>query len=119
MYCVLKNPLWFPLLLLWVSYQALMPSEQVWEGVGWDKANHILAFFLLYACWDSGYRRPAMAFKFAVLVLYGIALELLQGAGALREASQLDVLADIGGLGLYVLSRWATRWFYPRGVDER
>ena len=99
----IKLPFWFPLALVFVSWQALMPSDEVWVSTGWDKANHILAFTGLLLLLDQGYPRWSLwPSKCLLMMAYGLLLELLQGFVFDREASLLDLLADALGLMLYV-----------------
>ncbi|MEH6557110.1 MAG: VanZ family protein [Oceanicoccus sp.] len=96
----------FAIALIGVTVLAVVPQESVIVTSGWDKANHLIAFFVLLALLDTAY--PALYFlrqKILILIGYGILLELLQGMIADRDASLLDVLADCAGLAVYAIIR--------------
>lgn len=96
----------FAIALIGVTVLAVVPQESVIVTSGWDKANHLLAFFVLLALLDIAY--PELHFlrqKILLLIGYGILLELLQGMIAGRDASLLDVLADCVGLAVYATIR--------------
>ena len=71
-----------------------------------DKANHIIAFFVLSFCIDRGFPgRSFWLFKFPALLAYGVAIELIQSQIPGREVSAMDLLADLGAIGVYWLVR--------------
>ena len=114
----------FYIALLAISWLALAPQDEVFVSTGWDKANHLLAFFVLCGLLDLSYRDLSLwRWKLPLLFVYGLSLELLQGVLPERSMSLLDLLADALGLGLYALLRpwlplgwrWCSRKPAPRG----
>jgi len=96
----------FVIALIGVTVLAVVPEEAAVVTSGWDKANHFIAFFVLLALLDRAY--PAgrfVVFKIAALLGYGILLEIVQSLVAGRDASLLDVGADMVGLAAYALVR--------------
>lgn len=88
------------LLIVTVSYLALVPAPPVSIDFGWDKLNHMLAFAALAF---SGYlsypfsagRRTLMFFG---LLLFGGLIEVLQLSVPGRSAEWGDLLADSIGI---------------------
>lgn len=87
-------------LLAVVSGLALTPGPPAGAGLGWDKANHVLAFTALALCASLAFdavaglpRRVALA-----LLAYGVAIELAQSQIPGRSADGHDLVAD--GLGV-------------------
>jgi VanZ family protein len=96
---------WRALLLLLAAATAalaLMPVPPQTAGLGWDKANHLLAFGTLAACAVFGFRgqRDALWAVLAALLAFGGAIELLQQFVPNREAEWADLLADAAGIVL-------------------
>lgn len=89
-----------------VTTLALVPQDHAVITTGWDKANHVLAFFVLLGLLDSGYPSwPLWSRKVILLLAYGALIECLQGLLAERTLSLLDVVADLMGLLAYSLCR--------------
>lgn len=87
--------------LLAVLYLALTPVESV-PGLGFDKANHLLAFLILAWLADGGWPGRERAWKrWGWLLGYAAFIESLQYELPYRDASGLDLLADLLGLALY------------------
>ena len=110
--------------LIVITHLATTPEQYtVVEDLS-DKANHVLAFYALALLTDFSFpeRKFGLA-KIAVLLGYGLAIEIIQYFLPYRSASLLDVVADAAGLLVYwfslpVLSRvpWIrTRWNYEAG----
>lgn len=83
---------------LFVYWQALIPFDEGGYTLGWDKANHTLAFFVLATQAFFAFPRAKLFQLFLWLVLFAITIELSQALTAYRQPSCLDVLADIIGL---------------------
>lgn len=97
-------------LFIAVTLLALLPMQELPVTTGWDKSNHVLAFFVLLALLDAGWPARALWQKLLVLLVYGIAIEGAQGFIPGRFASGLDMLADAIGLALYLgLRPWWLR----------
>jgi len=73
---------------------------------GWDKGNHVLAFGVLTLLGHLGFpeRRALVA---GGLLLYGIAIEVLQSLTAYRVSEYGDLLADLLGIALGALAHAA------------
>ncbi len=96
----------FFIVLAAVFILAVVPQEAATITTGWDKLNHVLAFFVLLALFDYAY--PAMPFwsrQWLWLLAYGLLIECVQGFTADRYFSLLDILADMVGLLAYGLIR--------------
>lgn len=92
----------FVITIVSVTVLALLPQGDVQITTGWDKANHFFAFFVLLLLLDNAYPLKNMwTSKIPVLVFYGVLLEILQAFSPDRQASLLDVVADISGLAGY------------------
>ena len=86
---------------------ALMKPVHHMPTLGWDKANHALAFFVLGVLGALAY--PGRLTRvLAGLLAYGALIEVLQGLTGWRDAEWLDVVADAVGLLLaWLLTRRA------------
>ena len=96
----------FWLTLLAVTALAIWPDSEPVVTTGWDKANHVVAFFVLMALLDSGWPKLALwGDKFRILLGYGLLLECMQGFTPERFFSLLDLLADVIGILLFIAVR--------------
>lgn len=90
--------------LLGISVLALWPAQISVISTGWDKSNHLLAFFVLFwlldFSWPTGL---SIAQKIAILMAYGLLIEIVQFNQSQRFFSLLDWAADALGLCLYLL----------------
>lgn len=87
---------------LLVLVLALMPNERVSVTTGWDKSNHLLAFFVLNLLLDLGFVRWRWWPHQVLLLLgYGVLIELLQLLTPDRSSSIADLVADMIGLAVY------------------
>ena len=108
----------FWLALLVISYAAWAPAPELVISTGWDKSNHLLAFFTLIALSEFGWPvSVSLTRKLLGLVGYGFLIEVVQSFIPNREVSLLDVVADCCGLGIYLCLRpW---WLQLRLKLER
>jgi VanZ family protein len=87
----------FWLCALAVLVLALMKPVHHMPTLGWDKANHAFAFFVLAVlgalAWPG-----RLARVLAALLAYGALIEVLQGLTGWRDAEWLDLVADAAGL---------------------
>lgn len=105
--------LWYSLgvlLLLVVAIFSLIPMPQDDIGVD-DKLSHLLAYALLSGWFSLLARQRTLLLWIVVgLVLYGIAIELLQSLTDYRFAEWGDVFANslgaLLGAGLYFTPAW-------------
>jgi VanZ family protein len=85
---------------------ALTPPN---DKLGWfphsDKFEHALAFAVLTVMGRFAWPR-ALAPVAVAMVVYGVAIEVLQGSFTARTASVADVLADVAGIAIGL---WVTR----------
>ena len=67
--------------------------------------SHILAFYLLALLIDFTFPdKPSVIAKLALLLAYGFVIEVIQGLFTERTFSMIDVLADLIGVTLYLVS---------------
>jgi VanZ family protein len=82
----------------------LVPQQFVSSGIfdWWDKAQHVLAFGILmllgFIAYSSDFWKLAMA-----LILYGVAVEVIQSWTGWRSGEVLDAVADAVGIVLSLL----------------
>ena len=70
-----------------------------------DKANHALAFAVLALLADFSFPRARFGLaKAAALLAFGVAIEAVQHFLPWREASAMDVVADLAGIALYAVA---------------
>jgi VanZ family protein len=89
----------FILCVLSVLTLALLPDAAplMLVSTGWDKANHVLAFFVLGMLGLRAF--PGAAWRVAAGLLgYGALIELLQGMTTWRTAEWQDLLPDLIGI---------------------
>ncbi|WP_101759551.1 VanZ family protein [Oceanicoccus sp. KOV_DT_Chl] len=97
----------FILALTAITVLALAPQEQATVSLGWDKANHCVAFFVLFVLLDLGYpSRHMWLAKLLPLFSYGVLIELIQLFLPYREGSAIDLVANLFGLLLYQYTRY-------------
>ena len=70
----------------------------------WDKANHFIAFFTLYILISFGFLKFSVIKKVILLLSFGIQIEVVQHFIEGRFFSTLDVLADLIGLCIGVVT---------------
>ena len=88
----------FFIFLIAIEYLALTPAQIKLIENSWDKANHFIAFAALYVTLHFGFCRLNLGAKVAVLLAYGIQIEIAQSFVPNRYFSLLDVIAD--GIGI-------------------
>jgi VanZ family protein len=105
--------------LVVISWLALVPTPIDLGAVLWtDKVQHFMAFWVLSCCVDLAFpRHRFLLWKFAPLVLYGVAIELVQSQVPGRDASWLDLLTDVSAIALYWLTRHMVRRVFLRLVE--
>ncbi|MEJ7137512.1 VanZ family protein [Amphibiibacter pelophylacis] len=81
---------------------ALVPSVPEALSTGWDKSNHVLAFFVLTVLGCLAFPRHRSV-PLALLVLFGVAIEVLQALTPTRQSDWHDVVADVIGIVLALL----------------
>lgn len=94
----------FPLALAVSLYEATSRSSELLPFGNGDKVLHLLAFFTLAILDDFAFPGRGFGFrKMLPLVFYGILIEIIQSFLPYRSCDIMDLLADCGGLALYVL----------------
>ena len=88
----------FFIFLIAIEYLALTPAQIKLIESSWDKANHFIAFAALYVALHFGFSRLNLSTKVAILLAYGIQIEIMQSFVPNRYFSLLDVVAD--GIGM-------------------
>lgn len=96
------------LLLVAITYLALVPQPPQGVSTGWDKSNHALAFgSLAFASVWALWPRPRQWGLLAVALLaYGGGIEIVQSYLPPRSGDWLDLLADGVGISLGLLVAW-------------
>jgi VanZ family protein len=90
------------LLLIAITYLALVPDPPRGVSTGWDKSNHALAFAsLAFTCVWAFWPRPRQwLWLAAALLAYGGAIEIAQSYLPPRTGDWFDLLAD--GVGIAI-----------------
>jgi len=91
------------LLVVWfVSFLAVIPVD-VSSGIGLsDKILHAMAFAVLMLLIDFSWPQTGLTVtKFAAVVAYGVLIEAVQYFIPYRDASIVDILADVAGMAVY------------------
>jgi VanZ family protein len=87
-----------------ITTLALIPAPEVPISTGWDKTDHWSAFFTLSFLLNHSFPKKSLWWVAAVLVAYGIGIEVAQSFTPTRDADAMDVVADsVGILGYVVL----------------
>lgn len=99
----------FILALAAVTFLALAPEDLAGTAHLWDKANHFIAFFVLFFLLDysiaSGTNpiEAANLAKFGGLGLYAVGIECAQSYLAYRTFELADIAAGLVGLSFYLV----------------
>ncbi|MCG6943576.1 MAG: VanZ family protein [Thiohalocapsa sp.] len=100
--------------VLAIAYLAFAPLPDP-TGFGWDKANHLMAFAVLAVLSELGWPGPAARpWRLALVLGYGVLIELVQAQLAYRQGSVLDFAADALGVALYLAGKRAALWLWAR-----
>ena len=77
----------------------------------WDKANHFIAFFVLYILLSLAFKSLSIRLKVLLLLVFGLHIEIVQNFIEGRYFSLLDVVADAVGIAIGVVFY---KYFYKR-----
>jgi VanZ family protein len=69
----------------------------------WDKANHFIAFFVLYVLLSVAHEELSMKIKIALLLTFAVSIEVVQYFIPGRDFSLLDVVADSIGIAIGIV----------------
>jgi VanZ family protein len=94
----------FFLCLAVIEFLATTTQEISLVSSIWDKANHFTAFFVLYILLSLGYSTLGTWLKIAILLAFGMQIEIVQSFIDGRYFSMLDVFADSIGILLGVIA---------------
>lgn len=76
-----------------------------------DKLQHFCVFLVLSCCCDMAFpKRRFLVWKFLPIVIYGLAIELIQSQIPGRDASSMDLMTDLLAVAVYWLARRPVRW---------
>jgi VanZ family protein len=109
-------PLWWLIgwgLVLFISYSTLAPAQYVPDLHLWDKLEHATAFFGMTVWFGGVVRRSRYPVLAGWMLLFGAAIEILQGAMGLgRDMDFWDWVADAIGtfLALALIYMGLGRW---------
>lgn len=91
--------------LLMVTWLSLRPMPEPIGPEHFDKVMHLLTFLWLALLVDLGFSAQGFGWaKIVFLLVYGMAIELLQLAVGYRDFSWLDWLADGVGVAVYAFA---------------
>ncbi|MFT5562080.1 MAG: VanZ family protein [Candidatus Azotimanducaceae bacterium] len=86
-----------------ITWLALTPAPpDISNIIGWDKANHAFAFFVLAGLGQYSVQYADRVIWF-LIALYGVAIEVCQSYLGYRYFELTDLLANVTGIGLFVL----------------
>jgi len=88
----------FFICLLTIEYLATTSTSITIVENSWDKANHFIAFFVLYILLDYGFKIFTTFGKVSLLMIFAIQIEIVQYFIPNRYFSILDVVADVIGI---------------------
>lgn len=96
------------ILLVTITWLALVPDPPQRVSTGWDKSNHALAFASLAfaSVWALWPQPRQWGWPAVVLLAYGVGIEIAQHFLPPRSADPQDVLADAVGIALGLLIAW-------------
>ncbi len=87
-----------------ISYIAFSTPDTATLNTGFDKINHMLAFFVLAIfCQFSFPDKKFIYSTFIPLIIYAIFIEIVQYFLPFRTFSILDIIADLTAIIIYLL----------------
>lgn len=95
------------MLVIGVIVGSLMPGSSIPSLLSSDKLLHTGTYCLLMVWFSGMYRRGLYPVIALLLLLFGIALDLLQATTRTRSFELYDIAADAAGIAIgYVLALW-------------
>ena len=96
----------FYICIIAVEYLATTTKEIAVVQNSWDKANHFVAFMVLFVLLSFGYKHLNLTKKVMILLVFAVQIEIVQYFIPCRSFSLLDIFADMVGVGIgYVIVR--------------
>lgn len=96
---------WLCIAIAYVA--AIVPGRDAPAGLGWDKANHMLAFFTVTFLCRFAYPRLPIGAVALLMAAFGGAIELSQALPFIhRDAEWNDWFADCAATGMALLVAW-------------
>ena len=90
----------FFICIIAIEYLATTTQEiQVIQN-SWDKANHFIAFMVLYILLSFGYKHLSLIKKVMILLFFAVQIEVVQYFIPNRCFSLLDIFADMIGISI-------------------
>jgi VanZ family protein len=85
---------------------ALNPAPAGLPGIPFaDKVAHLATYLVLAALVDAGWPQTGFTWrKWLLLLVYGLAIELVQSTIPSRDFSLADLAANLAGVALYVFA---------------
>ena len=93
----------FYICLVSIEYLATTTQEIKPLEHTWDKANHFIAFMTLYVLLSLAYRHLSVVMKIALLLAFGMQIEIVQSFIPGRDFSGFDVVADSVGITIGIV----------------
>lgn len=101
--------------VVFTLYAALTPGDNT-GLIPWDKAKHFIVFYGLTFLATMALPRSRPWKIAAVLLGFGIGIEVLQGLPIVgRDADLFDIIADALGIGFFFGPIIATQWMNEDG----
>lgn len=98
--------------LLAIEFLATATAGVESVTLGWDKLNHMAAFAVLYILVSLAFEDLSVVYRFLLLFVFGLQIEIAQSFLPPREFSSLDVVADMVGIMFgFLISPYAARFF--------
>ena len=108
-----SNRIFFFVTLIVVEYLATTSRHIALVESLWDKFNHFFAFSVLYLLLSLGFGRLVFWKKAALLLLFGMQIEIVQSFLPARCFSMLDVVADSIGIAIGAMLFTLLRRYLP------
>jgi VanZ family protein len=96
---------WLCIVVAYVA--AILPQREAPRGLGWDKLNHMLAFFTVTFLFRFAYPRVSFWMIALLMAAFGGAIELSQAIPFIaRDAEWADWFADCAAVCVGLLVAW-------------
>lgn len=102
------------LALAWTAWISLVPVSSLPSVNIWDKAAHFLNYGFLTLLLASLFGRRRQWSAAAMVMLYGVLIEFVQGQGGQRLADWRDIVANGAGILAALALLAVVHWFRDR-----